>query len=592
MNALYTSDPVTNVRMRAGGSAFLYNDGDEVELRLLSAVEAVTDISAASSELANFIVDWPSEYHFSSTRHNLLRPFNIGPEHTVLELGCGCGAMTRYLGETGATVIAVDGSQRRAQIAAARCRDLANVTIYCDNIIDFVSDSRFDFVMLIGVLEYAPKFIRADDPVGTCLRRVREFLKDDGALVLAIENQFGLKYLNGCDEDHVGVPYYGINGLYGKGDPLTLGRQVLVESLIQAGFDGQEFFYPFPDYKIPGVILSDAGVKDRTLNIADLLIHNTGRNYPETHHRAFAEDLAWRVVTENRLLPDLANSFLVFARNRDANPCPATWLAKMYSRGKRKFCYQIESTIAQRDDVRLFVRKHKLFPHSCADDEWLRHLPMDSTYIPGCLLIGKIHAAIARETGIDELASNFKPWLDFLLAHATKSKTGKQMLPGSFVDCMPANLIERPDGQLQYFDAEWICRESIPLAWPLIRGITYSIAGCLDSRTLKGMTYRRFIVAVAEYAGVSLSEADFFDADDRESRMVAQCHLDGSTTLRLADLLDEPLFLHLRLSGAPELRHRLAWHEAELTRVKQTFSWRLTAPLRVAWNLYQRFLRK
>jgi 16S rRNA A1518/A1519 N6-dimethyltransferase RsmA/KsgA/DIM1 with predicted DNA glycosylase/AP lyase activity len=55
------------------------------------------------------ITDWPTEYHFSRQRHCLLRPLNIQAGEDVLELGCGCGAMTRYLGEIGAIVDSIEG---------------------------------------------------------------------------------------------------------------------------------------------------------------------------------------------------------------------------------------------------------------------------------------------------------------------------------------------------------------------------------------------------------------------------------------------------------------------------------------------------
>lgn len=593
MTSNYIYDPITKVHSRPGSKAFTYTDGEEVEIRLLNAIERSKDLSAASSELANEIVDWPSEYHLSSKRHNLLRPFNIGREHIVLELGCGCGAMTRHLGETGATVIAVEGSKRRAQIAASRCRDLPNVSIYCDNLIDFLCEEKFDFVTLIGVLEYAPKFIKSNDPVESCLVHAGSFIKKDGALILAIENQLGMKYFNGCVEDHVGIPYYGINGLYCTTDPVTFGRYVLSEKLSKAGFSTQEFFYPFPDYKLPGLILSEACLSEDRLNIADLLIHNTGRDNPETHHRAFAEDLTWREAIDNQLLPALANSFLVMARPTKSILPKTDWLAKMFNQGQRHFCYQVESSIEVDENARLRVRKRKAFPEAQATDDWLRHVIQDNTYLTGNLLIGKIHKTMAREAGLDELATCFIPWLEFLLTHVRLNGKGQQLLPGDFVDCVPANLIELPTGKLQYFDAEWVSMEPIPIAWVVVRGITYSLINCLENRSLGNVTYRQFISDVAQRSGILLFDSDFTAADEHEIRMVAQCHVNARKMPRLADFLDKPLFLKFRLSShVPELRQKLAWHEAELARVKGTLSWRITAPMRVVFNLYQKLINK
>ncbi|OGB21691.1 MAG: hypothetical protein A3I66_16340 [Burkholderiales bacterium RIFCSPLOWO2_02_FULL_57_36] len=536
--------------------------------------------------MLNAIRDWPSEYHLSPGRHNLLRPFKFKATDRILELGCGCGSITRYLGETGATVIAVEGSLRRAEIAAERCRDLPNVTVCCDNFADFRGAIKFDYVSLIGVLEYSPLFISGDDPIITSLMTARSHLKEDGALILAIENQLGLKYFNGCAEDHVGVPYFGISGLYGKGDPTTLGRHKLTEKLKEAGFPKVELFFPFPDYKLPGLILSEAALMDERLKVADLLIHNTGRDYLGTRHRAFSESSAWRVVAENNLTADLANSFLIFARQDQSARLPVDWLAKIYSRGRRNLCYQVDTTISPAENAELVVRKKKIYPDLVAGDQYFFHVVSDSVYLVGNLLVGKIHKAMAREADLDELASCFSPWLNFLLANVMRSDEGGSFLPSNFVDCIPGNLIEDSTGALHYFDAEWVNAKPIPLAWTIIRGVTYALIDCLENRAIKYLTLRQLIVLIAQRAGVCLVDADFEVAHELEERLISQCNVESSIKVEFSQLFDVGLFLTYRLANdIPELRRELEWSKAELVRIKGAFSWRITAPLRVIKNV-------
>lgn len=180
MNEYYLFDELRRVWARSVSEAFPYSDGEESENYLLSILKGAKDVSSTSSEILGAIRDWPSEYHLSPVRHNLLRPFRIKATDRILELGCGCGSITRYLGETGATVVAVEGSLRRAEIAAERCRDLPNVTIFCDNFADFEFDGKFDYVTLIGVLEYAPLFFNGNDPVVASLIKSRSHLKEGG----------------------------------------------------------------------------------------------------------------------------------------------------------------------------------------------------------------------------------------------------------------------------------------------------------------------------------------------------------------------------------------------------------------------------
>lgn len=524
-----------------------------------------------------------------AARANLLRPFGFGPEQRVLELGCEAGVITRHIGESGASVVAVESNPKLAAIAEERCRDLANVRVICDDPYAAEVHGQFDVVTLIGTPEHVAVCQHTDNPLGVFLERAAAWLKEDGLLILAIDNQFGLKYFNGCPEDRTRIPYFGINGLYGSGDPATFGRHVLSEKLRSAGFQSHEFFFPFPDFRLPSVILSEAGLQDSRLNVADMLINNTGRGYPETHHRAFAEDMAWQIATENRLLADLANSFLILARPSGSTPPQAAWLAKIYSRGRRCPPYQVESTIAPDEVGTLEVRKRKLFPDAAADGEWIRHNAGDSTYLTGKLLVGNIHRAMARNAGLDEFALCFGPWLDFLLAHSTANENGEQVVPGHFVDCIPANLIETPSGELRYFDAEWVCTNEIPLVWPVVRGVVYSLIDCLENSAIGQMTYRNLISTIAEKAGIRLSRNDFAVADHCEIRLIAQCDMSPDKRPKFADLLDSPIRLVSRLENpAADYRDSLAWHRSELARVKRTVSWRITAPLRVAWNLFHR----
>ena len=590
----YLFDDELQIWIRPDFAGIDYSDGAKAEDLIHTVIMNCQDNSAGSPELSRFIRDWPSEYHLSGTRHNLLRPFQFGSEHTILELGCGCGALTRYLGETGARVIAVEGSRRRASIAAARCRDLPNVTVYCDNLINFSAPPQFDFVTLIGVLEYAPAFIARDDPVSVCLEHARSMLNGQGRLVLAIENQLGLKYLNGCSEDHVGIPYFGINGLYRKPGPVTFGRHALTKILTAAGLPEQEFFFPFPDYKLPGVVLSKAALCAPGLNLADLMIHHGSRDYCGSVHRAFAEDLAWRSLIENRLLPDLANSFLVFAGPRDTPPSRPVWYAKLYSRGQRQRCYQIESTIGPDESGQTTVRKQRIFPSTqTSGDDWLRHTFADSAYLSGTLLVGLIHSAMAREDSLDTLADIFSPWIKFLLANSIHDTNGQVCLPGHFIDCIPSNMIRLSSGEWHYFDAEWTSTTPIPLAWPLIRGVIHALSDCLENQALQGLTYRQFISHIAAKNSVPLHGAEFILAAERESRLVGQCHDNRATIPDFDEFLDNPLFLTVRLAHtSSDYTQSLAWHQAELARVKKTVSWRVTAPLRVIWNLWLRIVGK
>ena len=77
---------------------FAYSDGDE-ERNTYSMQLGPPGMSHVHQTNSPKIEDWPSRYHLTVASIPVA-PFQIRQQR-VLELGCGMGAITRYLGETG-----------------------------------------------------------------------------------------------------------------------------------------------------------------------------------------------------------------------------------------------------------------------------------------------------------------------------------------------------------------------------------------------------------------------------------------------------------------------------------------------------------
>lgn len=589
MEKLYTYDCITKTHLRSNSRNFNYSDGEEVEIRLFNIIETAHDVSTTSIELVNAIVDWPSEYHLSKTRHNLLRPLNIKAHHRVLELGSGCGAMTRYLGETGATVVAVEGSKRRAQISASRCRDLPNVTIYCDNLIDFVNEEKFDFVTLIGVLEYAPKFIQSHDPIIRCLEHARSFLKEDGILVLAIENQLGLKYFNGFAEDHLGVPYYGINDLYCKTDPITFGRHTISEKLNTAGFHKQKFLFPFPDYKHPTLILDESAFLDKRLNIPDLLHRSISNDHTGQNRRTFHEQLAWKPIADNNLIPDLANSFLVLAAIHEncLSDTTTSWLARTYT-SERLPAFSTE-TIFSAQENNICVEKKQVHPPLSGQEtrlgagNLLHQIPSRDVYTTGNLYITEIQTPLARGAGIESFAKWASDWINILL-HNTNYHAGKAMLSGEWLDAIPTNFIRNSNGELVQIDKEWNISCEIPLCWIIIRGIINSLATCPTSPKISHLTYRQIVHNTLAIEGLHhlITDEMFSEYCEYDAQLRTIVFGSKYSPTSVSDMLNRPAEYSI---GGRMLQEEVEMLRSEINRIKSTTSWQVTKPIRLLANL-------
>ena len=74
-------------------------------------------------------------------------------------------------------------------------------------------------------------------------------------MILAIENQLGMKYLAGSKEDHEAKHFLGVHDLYEKDTVVTFGRQEMEDMLFDAGFATTHQLIPLPDYKMPVTVL-------------------------------------------------------------------------------------------------------------------------------------------------------------------------------------------------------------------------------------------------------------------------------------------------------------------------------------------------
>ena len=245
--------------VRVIGDGVPYFDGAEAEL--LELMKNAEDRSIGSDELAAGIHDWPSMYHLSRARANLLMPFNISENHRVLDVGCGTGALTRQFAEWGSDVTGLEGSFDRSLVACERVREFENAEVVNGSLEEYARESHedeFDVILLCGVLEYSGAIFGGSDGPERMLASVNQMLKSDGILIIAIENQLGMKYLLGYNEDHLGTPWIGLSDYHLVDEGVrTWTRSALQQLLTIGGLPYTKWFGAFPDYKIPTAIISD-----------------------------------------------------------------------------------------------------------------------------------------------------------------------------------------------------------------------------------------------------------------------------------------------------------------------------------------------
>ncbi len=520
-------------------SSISYNDGDEAEERIAAILAQAQDTSVLSRELRQHCTDWPSYYHFSSMRANIMRPFEpalVGAN--VLEIGSGCGAITRYLGECGAKVLALEGSYRRAAITRSRTRDLPNVEVITNKFDYFSWAQPFDVITLVGVLEYANLFTSGRHPALAMLQTIRTLLKPHGKLILAIENQLGLKYFAGAAEDHIGQPMYGIEGRYLKDQPQTYGHKVLADLLFQANFANSEFLVPMPDYKFARSIVTETGFSCEKFDV-DALLWQSSRLDPQLPtYPVFSLELAWRDIIKNGMALDLANSFLVVAENLGVPKSEdSTILAYHYSSERAPlFCKETKFIHTNSDSIQ--VQYRMLMPDAPKQSTGkLLHFRIHDIgeYVSGYVLSLEFIKIVSRDGWhIEDAGTFFCRYLDILLSLAFSDEPVKPvisldtLLPGRFFDTIPRNIIITPDGSWRVIDEEWELAEAVSIGYIIFRSLlslinTVSRFGYTESIFPK--TQLGFLKAIYKVIGLEINETTLHSYWNMEQRIQAEVSL-------------------------------------------------------------------
>lgn len=286
-----------------------YCDGD-VEKDIINYLDEYGEENY--EEIFKKDIRWPVFYHISPIRKNIFKWYPFKENAEVLEIGAGMGAITGILCDKASKVTSVELSKQRATALQKRCENKENLELIVGNFNDIKFNKKFDYITLIGVLEYAPLYTGTDNPFEDFLKQIKKLLKDDGKLLIAIENQFGMKYFSGAPEDHTGKIFDGIIGYENKNRIRTFGKQELTSLLSKTGFKNTKFYYPLPDYKLPNIIFSDDYLPNKE-TIKEYTPYLSGKNLTVEYD----EKEAYLDIIKNNMFDFFANSFFIEASEKE-----------------------------------------------------------------------------------------------------------------------------------------------------------------------------------------------------------------------------------------------------------------------------------
>ncbi|MDR0852168.1 MAG: glycosyltransferase [Clostridiales Family XIII bacterium] len=500
----------------------VYSDGASAEELML---QIATDYPEKAS--ADFIAQ-DSHYTlnntFSPVRHNLLNWYPFKPDSDILEVGSGMGSVTGLLCDVARRVTAVEMNQNRAAVIKARFPDRKNLTILHEDITAWETEQRFDYVVVVGVLEYAGVFDRTSaNPYVGFVESLRRLLKPGGIVLLAIENRFGLKYWLGASEDHLQEPFVGIEGYEKPHTPKTFSKAELEEIFEDAGLFARRFYYVLPDYKFPTAIFTDAYLPSAEA------VRNVHFTYSKGSCLVADERKLYADVIQNDLFPNFANSYLIEA---GVDSIPEDQVIMVAARGECPPEYRIVTEMLSTGTVRKRAGDERAAGHikrirDIAEDllkRGIKHIPF--TYENDAIITdicpepkaSDIFGEALIRGDFEQVKKIIDLEQDALLKSSDKAETPTILLcqcpsysrgddPGlilqnGYIDLTLYNAFWI-EGELVFFDQEWAF-DGLPLRFMLYYGvkIAYKITSSKNVIPFD---------AILEYIGVGRSEAKLWD---------------------------------------------------------------------------------
>lgn len=458
----------------------------EIDIVIAQYIEAQT--GQCYDDIISRDERWEVFYHLSEMRKALFNWYDFKPGASLLEIGGGFGALTGVFCRQCERVVTIERDSLRADAISRRYRGKENLHVVCQDISVWENTEKFDYIIMTGILETICRGSRNEQDYINVLRQIKNWLKPQGKLLLAVENRFGIRYWCGSVDKHTGILYDGING-YPKGSGgITFDHEQIKHMLEETGLARIKFFYPLPDYILPQLVYSDeylpnSSVKERVIPY-----------YLDKRHLMAYENDLYDDIVRNQAFEFMANSFLIEC-SEDAEKSNILYAALTTDRGRengfatiirsnhtveklalypegRENIKGIYDNITALEEHGLHCVRHKLMkdrvvmPYMQADtacDDLRRALKRDSTEFID--ILDRFYRCVLQSSESVPISEN-----RFACSEGLREELGV-ILRKAYIDMIPINCF-LVDGELYFFDQEFV-RECYPAKYVLYRMLKY-----------------------------------------------------------------------------------------------------------------------
>ena len=124
----------------------------------------------------------------SDIKRNIVNWYPFKQNATVLEIGVEIGEVTNELCLKNEKVISI----KIQKDATEYNYNKENLEVFCGKLENINVEEKFDYVTLIGTLDYAEEILQTENAAKVLLEYAKSHLKEDGKILIACDNKLGL----------------------------------------------------------------------------------------------------------------------------------------------------------------------------------------------------------------------------------------------------------------------------------------------------------------------------------------------------------------------------------------------------------------
>ena len=221
-------------------------------------------------------------FALSEIRENILNWYEFKDNSSILELNANYGEITGLLCNKANKVVSIESSKKCAELIKQRYSKKENLELYAGRFENINLNEKFDYIIIIDIVENLEKAIEY----------AKEHLKEDGIILLAVNNKFGIKSWSTSIEEFK-ITHNSNN---------AISREKLNKLLEGLNY---RYYYPLPDFKLPNIIYTENYLPE-VFNLHRDITYKEGRvNFKEVD--------AYREIINNNSkdFEKFANSFLI-----------------------------------------------------------------------------------------------------------------------------------------------------------------------------------------------------------------------------------------------------------------------------------------